>query len=174
MKIWDLLPHNVQHLFLWVQISGSSINTSLGSAIRSDVTNASTAETFSINFTLSTSFAFAWFMTRFSEDFLAVSDFQAQKFYIFTFHSFVNAGMMIAIFITQISHHHWSKTAGTTVDDGHDVSLHLCIIREQMLLFSISVEAHGEKNGQSHVFRQLVSCAFSVALFQIFPSLNGV
>ena len=69
------------------------------SAIRSDVTNASTTETFSVNSTLPISFAFAWFVTRFSEDFLAVSDFQAVQFSIFTFHKFVTAGIMVAIFV---------------------------------------------------------------------------
>ena len=33
---------------------------------------------------------------------------------------------------------------------------------------------HQEINGQSHVFRQMVSSAFSVALFQIFRGLDGV
>ena len=126
---------------------------SLGSAIRSDVTNASKAETFFVSFTLPSSFAFAWFVTRFSEDFLAVPDFQAIQFSIFTFHRFVNAGTMVAVFVTQISHHHWSKAAGTPVDDSHDASLHLCIIREQMLLccqfFFKVCGAHGKQNSQS-------------------------
>ena len=86
--------------------------------------------------------------------------------------------MMFAIFVTQISHHHWGKTANTTVDNCPDASLHLCIIREQMLLccqlFFKLCGAHGEKNSQSHVCRQLVSSAFSLALFQIFPGLDGV
>ena len=34
--------------------------------------------------------------------------------------------------------------------------------------------AHGEQNSQSHVFRQLVSSALWVTLFQIFLGLNGV
>ena len=42
--------------------------------------------------------------------------------------------MMVAVLVIQIFHHHWSKTAGTTVDGCHDVSLHLCIMWEQMLL----------------------------------------
>ena len=110
----DLVPHNFQHLFLWVQISEVLIDTSLGTAFRSDVTNASTAETFSFSFTLPTSFASAWFVTIFSEDFLAVPCVQ-----------------MVAVFVTQVSHHHWSKTAGMTDDDA---SLHLRMIWEQMLL----------------------------------------
>ena len=85
---------------------------------------------------------------------------------------------MIAIFVTQFSHHHWSKTTGTTVVDCHDVRAHLCIIREQMLsgcqLFFKVCGAHGEKNSQSHVFWQLVSSALSVALFQNFPGLDDV
>ena len=113
----------------------SSIDVSFGSAICSDVTNASTAETFSVSFTLPSSFAFAWIRTRFSEDFLAVPDFQAVQFSIFTFHRFVTARMMVAIFVPQIHHHHCCKTAGATVDDCHDVSLHLRIVREHMLLW---------------------------------------
>ena len=115
---------------------------------------------------------------RFSENLLAVPDFQAIQLSIVTFHRFVTSGMMVAVFVTQISHHHWSETAGTTVDDCHDVSLLFCMIWEQMLLgchllFKFS-GAHGKKNSQSHVFWQLVSSAFSVALFQIFPGLDGV
>ena len=34
--------------------------------------------------------------------------------------------------------------------------------------------AHGEKDGQSHVFTQLVSGALWVTLFKIFPGLDGV
>ena len=173
-----LRPHNFQHPSLWVQILVSSIDVSFGSAICSDVTNTSTAETFFVSFTLLSSFAFVWFVTRFSEDFLAVADFQAVQFSIFTFHRFVTTSMKVAVFITQISRHHWSKTAGTAVDNCHNVSLRLCKIREQILLgcqhlFKVS-GAHGEKNSQSHVFRQVVSSAFSMALFQNFPSLDGV
>ena len=146
-----------------------------GSAICSDVTNASTAETFSVSFTLHSSFAIAWFVTGFSEDFLAIPDFQAVQFSIFTFHRIVNTGMMIAAFVTQISLHHWSKTAGANVDDCHDVGAHLCAIQEQMLLccqlFFKVCGAHGEKNSQSHVLRQLVSSAFSMALFHISPGM---
>ena len=83
---------------------------------------------------------------------------------------------MFAVFVTHIAHHHWSNTAGTTVDDGHGASVHLCRIWDQLLLacqvfFKVS-GAHGEKNSLSHVFRQLVSSAFSVALFQIVPRLG--
>ena len=149
---------------------------SFGSAICSDMTNASTAETFSVSFTLPYSFAFAWIRTRVSEHLLAVPDFQVMQFSIVTFHRFVTTGMLTAVFVAQISSHHWSKTMGTTVDDCHDVSLHLRIVREQMLLccqllFNFC-GAHREKNSQSHVFRQLVSCAFSVALFQDVPRLG--
>ena len=100
-----LRPQNFRHFSLWAQILGSSIDVSFGSAICSDVTNASTAETFFVSFTLSSSFAFAWFVTRFSEDFLAFPDFQAIQFSIFTFHRLVTTSMKVAIFITQISHH---------------------------------------------------------------------
>ena len=70
-------------------------------ALQSALTNASTAETFSVSFSLLSSFAFAWIVTRFSEDFLAVPDFQAVQFFIFTFHRFVTAVMKVAIFVTQ-------------------------------------------------------------------------
>ena len=86
----SLFLRNFQHFSLWAQILGSSIDASFGSsAICSDVTNASTAETFSVNFTLPSSFAFALFVTRFSEHFLSVPDFQAVQLSIFTFHRFV-------------------------------------------------------------------------------------
>ena len=157
---------------------GSSIDVSFGSAICSDVTNASKAETFFVNFTVPSSFVFAWFMTRFSEDSLSVPDFQAVQFSIFTFHRFVTNSMKVACFITQISHHHWSKTAVTAVDNCHNASFHFCIIREQMLLrcqlFFQVCGAHCEKNSQLRVFKQLFSCAFSMALFQNFPGLDGV
>ena len=64
----------------------------------SDVTNASTAETFSANFTLPSSFAFAWFVTRFGGNFLSVPEFQAVQFSVFILHRFITTGMMIAIF----------------------------------------------------------------------------
>ena len=54
--------------------------------------------------------------TRFSENLLAAPDFQAVQLSIFTFHRFVIVSMMIAFFVTQISHHHWSKTASATVN----------------------------------------------------------
>ena len=156
----------------------SSIDVSFDSSICSDVTNASTAETFFVSFTLPSSFAFAWFVTGFSEDFLAVPDFQAIQFSIFTFHRFVTSSIKVAIFITQSSHFHWSKTAGTAVDNCHNVSLHLRIIWDQMLLrcqlFFQVCAAHRDKNCQSHVLRQLVSSAFSMALFQNFSVLDGV
>ena len=136
----------------------SPADVSFGSAICSDVTNASTAETFSVSFTLLSSIAFAWFVTRFSEDFLANLELQAVQFSIFTFHRFVTAGMMVALFVTQISHNHWSQTAGTTADDCHDVSFHLHMFREQMLLscpfFFKVCGAHGQKNGESHVLKE--------------------
>ena len=78
---------------------------SFGSAICSDVTKR--PETF---------FAFAWFVTRFSENLLAVPDFQAEKFSIVTFQRFVTV-LKEAIFVTQISHHHWSKTPASIVDE---------------------------------------------------------
>ena len=60
----------------------------------------------------------------------AVPDFQAVQFSIFRFHRFVTNCVMIATFVTQISHHHWSKTASKAVDDCHGASIHWCIIRE--------------------------------------------
>ena len=120
-----LRPHNFQHPSpLGADFGGSSIDVSFGSAICSNVTNASTAETVSVSFTLPFPSAFAWFVTRFNEDFLAVPDFQAVQFSVFTFHRFVTTGMMVAVFITQISHHHWSKAAGTAIDTCHNVSLY--------------------------------------------------
>ena len=82
------------------------------------------------------------------------------------------------IAITQVSDRHWSKTVDTTVNDCHDVGLHLSIIREQMLLccqllFKVC-GAHGEQHSQSHVFGQQVSGALSVTLFPFFPGLDGV
>ena len=73
-------------------------------------------------------------MTRFSEDVLAVPDFQAVQVSIFSFHRFVTTNKKVAVFVTQISHYHWSNEAGTAVDDCHNVSLHLCTIWEHMLL----------------------------------------
>ena len=92
----------------------SSINASLGSAICSDVANASTAETFFVGSTFPSTFsvAFARIVTGFGENFLAVSDLQTVQFSIFAFHEFVPAGIMIAGFVVQISHHHWSRTTG--------------------------------------------------------------
>ena len=175
------------------------IDVSFGSAICSDVTGSSTARTFSVSFTLLASFsvAFAWIVTRFRENFLSVPDFQTAQFSLFTFHRFGTSGVVVVVFIAQISHHHWRETTGTTVDDCHNVRLHLCIIWEQMLLcgqfFHKACEAHGEKDGQSfswpvgtwqtgfqvtfsvsHVHRHLVSSLFSVSLFKIFPGLDGV
>ena len=66
-----LRPRNFQHVCLWAQTLGSSIDVSFGSAICSDVTDASTAETFSVSFTLPSTFAFAWFLTGFNEDLFA-------------------------------------------------------------------------------------------------------
>ena len=67
-----LHPCSFPRLFLWAQISGPPMDVSLGSAICSDVTDASTARTFSVSFTLLASFcvAFAWIVTRFRENFL--------------------------------------------------------------------------------------------------------
>ena len=112
------------------------------------------------------------------ENLLAVPDFQAVQFSTFTFHRFVTTSIKVAKFVAQISHHHWSKTAGTAVNNCHDVCLHLGIIQEQMFLrcqhFFQVCGAHGEQNSQSHLFRQLVSSALSVTLFQYFPGLDGV
>ena len=56
-----LLPRNFQHLFLWVQISEVlHINVGLGSAICSDVTDASTAETLFVGSTLPSTFSVAF------------------------------------------------------------------------------------------------------------------
>ena len=114
----------------------SSIKVSLGSAIRSDVTNASTAEIFFVGSTLPSTFsvAFARIVSGFGQHFLAVSDLQTVQFSIFTFHGFVTVGMVVVVFIAQSSDHHWSKTAGATVDDCYDVSFHVCLIWEQVLL----------------------------------------
>ena len=150
---------------------------SLGPAIRSDVTNASTEDEFFVGFTLPSTFgvAFARVMSVFGKNFLAASDLQMVQFSIFTFHGFVTTGMVVAVFITQVSHHHWSKTAGATVDDCYDVSLHLCTVCEQVLLccqfFFKICRTHGEENSNSHGFGQLVSSAFS-AVVQGFPKLG--
>ena len=144
--------------FFQISVSSSSqaqmspIVVSFGSAISSDVTYAPTAETFSVNFTLPSSFAFAWFVTRFSEDFLAVPGFQAAQFSIFTFHRFVTAGKMVTIFVTQISHHHWSKITRVRLSRRE---LHLRINRYKCCCavncFKIC-GAHGEQNSQSNRF----------------------
>ena len=90
----------------------------------------------------------------FVKTFFFVPDFQTAQFSLFTFHRFVTSGVVVVVFIAQISHHHWGENTGTTVDDCHNVRLHLCIIWEQMLLcgqfFLKACEAHGEKDGQSH------------------------
>ena len=77
---------------------------SLGSAIRSDVTNASTAETFFVGSTLPSTFsvAFARIVSGFGENFLAVSDLQTVQFSIFTFNEFVAAGVVIAGLFVQV------------------------------------------------------------------------
>ena len=72
----DLPPRNFQHLFLWVQISGVSIDMSLGCAIRSDMTNAPTTETFFVGSTFASTsrVAFARIVPRFGGNLLIVSD----------------------------------------------------------------------------------------------------
>ena len=81
---------------------------SLGSAIGSDVANASTTKTFFVCFALPPNFgvAFALIMPRFGEDFLAVSDFQKVHFSVFTFYELVTAGIVIADLFVQMSLHH--------------------------------------------------------------------
>ena len=111
-------------------------------------------------------------------DFLAVPDFQAVQFSIFTSHRFVTTSMKVAIFITQISHHPWSNTAGTVVENCHNVRFFCpksgnkccCAVNS----FSRYVGHSERRIAQSHVFRQLVSSAFSMALFHNFPGLDGV
>ena len=60
-----LRPRTFQHFSLWAQIfwGWSLIEVSYGSAICSHATDASTAETFSVSFTLPSSSASAWFVT---------------------------------------------------------------------------------------------------------------
>ena len=87
-----LLPHNFQNLFSWAQISEVlSIDVSLGSAIGSDVANASTLSTFFVGVALphTLSVAFTRIVPRFGEDVLAVSDFQTVQFSVFTFYELV-------------------------------------------------------------------------------------
>ena len=95
-----LHPRSFHRLFLWAQIS-SAIDLSFGFAVGSDVTNASTAKTFSVSFLLPSSFsvAFAWIVTTCSENFLSVPDLQAVQFSIFTFHRFVTTGVMVVVFV---------------------------------------------------------------------------
>ena len=144
------------------------------------MTNASTAETFFVGPTRPSTFsvALAQIVPGFGENLPAVSVLQTVQFSIIPFHEFVTTGMVVAVFIAQFSHHHWSKTAGATVDDCYNVSLQLCIVWEQVLLrcqlFLKICGAHGDQHSQSHVFRQLVSSAFSVSLFKVFPGLDGV
>ena len=62
---------------------------------------------------------------------------------------------MIAIFVAQNSHHHWSKTAGTAVNSCHDVRLHFVhnpgtnVAVLSTFIFKFC-GAHGEQNIQSH------------------------
>ena len=134
---------------LGVDFRWSSINVSLGSAIRSDVTNASTAETFFVGSALFSTFSvtFARIVLGFGENLLAISDLQAVHFSIFTFHEFVTTGTVTVN--AQISHHHRSKTTGATVDDCFDVGLHLCVVWKRVLLcrhlFLKVCGTHGEE-----------------------------
>ena len=150
-----LPPRNFQTFSFGCRFRGSFIKVSLGFEIRSDVTNASTAETLFVGSTLPStlSFTFAGIVPGFGQNFLAVSDLQTVQFSIFIFHEFVATGMFVAVFIAQVSHHHWSKAAGATVDDGYDVSRHLCIVWSQVLAVFLKIcETHGEEDGKSHVF----------------------
>ena len=123
-----------------------------------DVTDASTAETLFVGSTLPSTFSvpFAQIVPGFSENFIAISDLQTVQFSIFTFHEFVTTGMVVAVFIAQISHHPWSTTTGAIVDDCHDVCLYLRAVWEQVLLccqLSLKIcGTHGEENSKSHVY----------------------
>ena len=77
----SLLLRNFQHIVLWVHISGSSMKVSLGSAIRSDVTNASAAETVFVGSTLPSTFcvAFARIVSGIGENFFAVAGLPASS-----------------------------------------------------------------------------------------------
>ena len=109
---------------------------SLACAIRSDVTCASTAETFFVGSTPHTTFsvAFARIVPGIGENFLPVSDVQTVQFSILAFHEFVTAGITIAGLVIQISHHHRKRTTGEIVDDCHDVWPHLRVAWKQVLL----------------------------------------
>ena len=97
----------------------SSIDVSLGSAISSDVANASTTKTFFVGCALPHTFSvtFTYIIPMFGIDFLAVSDSQTVQLSIFTFHELVTTGIVIAGLLVQISYHHWSGTTGAAVDD---------------------------------------------------------
>ena len=158
MMFLALVPCNFQHLSFRCRFRGSSIKVSLGSAICSDVANASTAETFVVSPNLSSTFsiAFARIVLGFRENLLTVSDLHTVQFSIFTLHKLVAPGTVVAVFIAQTSHHHVSKTAGATANDSYYLSLHLCIVWEQVLLccqFFLKIcRTHGEENSKSHVF----------------------
>ena len=93
-------------------------------------------------------------MTRFSQDLLDVPDFQAIQFSIFTFPQIRHYQHDSSYLHHSKFYHHWSKTAGTAVDNDHTSSLHLCIIPEQLLLrcqlFSKSV-GHIERRRASRM-----------------------
>ena len=153
-----LLPRNFQFLFLWVQISGSSLRRvfALQSALvwpmRSQRKHSLSVLPFPPPSVLPLTES-----CRGLVNFLAVSDFQTAQFPNFAFNEFVAAGVVVAGLFVQVSHHHWSKTTSATVDDSHDVCPHLCVVWKQVLLFrqlslSRSVGTHGEENSKSLVF----------------------
>ena len=91
------------------------------------------------------SVAFARIVSGFGENFLTASAFQPVQFSIFTLYKFVTSGIVVAAFIAQISHHHWSKTASGTADDCYDVFIHLCTVWAQVLLCCQLFLTHGER-----------------------------
>ena len=98
----------------------SSGKVGLCSAIGSNVANVSVTRTFLVGSSLPSIFGLAFdrMVPRLGQNILAVSDFHTVQCL-----SFVAAG-----FFVQVSHHHWIRTTSATVNDCHDVCLHLCML----------------------------------------------
>ena len=147
---------------------GSSINVGLGSAIRSDVTSASPASTFFVGPPFPSPLVLLLLEScrNLVETFLP---FLISKRYKSPSSLSMNSslpGSRLLASSFKISHHHWSRTTSAIVDDCHDVSLHLRVVWEEVLLrcqLTLKIcGTYGEDNSKSHVFRHLSSSTFSI------------
>ena len=159
---------------------GGPINARFGSAVGPDETHASTVETSCVGFAFPFTFesAVAHIIPRFGEDFLAISNFQTVHFSILAFYKFVMTGIVIAGPICSNFPYQWSRTTSVAVNDSDTLRQHLCVVWEQVLLcyqpFLIICWRIGEKYSESHIFGQLVSCAFTKSFFKALPDMENV